>query len=126
MRICITTAGGAGTPSEASVYAHFGSAPYFIVFDTEQNAFQVVENAGKKHTHGACDPFQSLAEHSVDALVTGGIGQRALVMLREHHIKAYRASEEQTAAEAVASLQAGRLKEITLDDACAQHRDHHG
>ncbi len=124
MRIAIPTAATTGPGAQAPVYGHFGSAPRFVIADTEKGNFDFVENAGREHEHGQCNPFQSLQSQSIDALVTGGIGQRALMLLRQQHIKVFRAAEERTAAEALASLQAGRLREITLEDACAHHGDY--
>ena len=124
MRICMPTETSAKKPSETPVHGHFGSAPCFVIYDTDRNAFEIVENAGKEHEHGKCNPFHSLQLHSVDALVTGGIGQRALTLLREHNIKVYRATEGRTAIEVIQSFQGGKLKEISLDDACAHHGGH--
>ena len=107
MRIGIPTEATTGPGAEAPVYGHFGSAPSFVIADTERNSFEIVENAGREHEHGQCNPFQSLEAQSVDALVTGGIGQRALQLLRQRNIKVYRATVEHYAAEVVKSLQGG-------------------
>ena len=125
MRIGIPTAAKAGEAgAEAAVYGHFGSAPCFVIVDTDKGTFEIVENSGREHEHGQCNPFQSLESHAVDALVTGGIGQRALQLLRQRNIKVYRASAERNVAEAVLSLRSGKLQEISLSDACAHHGDH--
>ena len=102
MRIGIPTAAKVGaTGAEAPVYAHFGSAPSFVIVDTDRGTFEIVENSGREHEHGQCDPFQSLESHAVDALITGGIGPRALQLLHQRNIKVYRAAAERNAAEAV-------------------------
>jgi predicted Fe-Mo cluster-binding NifX family protein len=124
MRIGIPTDVNAGAGAEAPVYGHFGSACSFVIADTDKGTFEIVENSGRVHDHGQCNPFQSLESHAVDALVTGGIGQRALQLLRQRNIKVYRATVERNAAEVVKGLQGGRLQEISLDDACAHHGDH--
>jgi len=124
MRIGIPTNAKSGSGNEAPVYGHFGSAPGFVIVDTEKETFEIVENAGKEHEHGHCDPFQSLQAQSVEALITGGIGRRALQLLREQGIKVYGAQGERTAAEAVKGFRDGRLQEISFDDACAHHEGH--
>jgi len=124
MRIGIPTEAKAGAGAEAPVYGHFGSAPSFVIADTDKGTFEILENSGKEHDHGQCNPFQSLESHAIDALVTGGIGQRALQLLRQRSIKVYRATVERNAAEVVKSLQGGRLQEISLDDVCAHHGGH--
>jgi predicted Fe-Mo cluster-binding NifX family protein len=126
MRIGIPTAAKTGEAgAEAPIYGHFGSAPSFVIVDTDKGTFEIVENSGREHEHGQCNPFQSLESHSVDALVTGGIGQRAVQLLRQRNIKVYRATVERNAAEAVLNLQSGKLSEISLDEACAHHEGHH-
>jgi len=125
MRVGIPTAAKAGAPgAEAPVYGHFGSAPSFVIVDTDKGTFEIVENSGREHEHGQCNPFQSLESHSVNALITGGIGQRALQLLRQRNIKVYRASAERNVAEAVLNLRSGKLQEISLDDACTHHGGH--
>ena len=44
MRICIPTETDMG--QEAKVYGHFGSAPYFTIYDTEE---MTLENACHQH-----------------------------------------------------------------------------
>ena len=124
MRICMPTDSSTGPASEARVYGHFGSAPCFVIFDTESGGFQLVENGGREHEHGQCNPFQSLESQRVDALVTGGIGSRALQLFRQRNIKVYRVTQERTATEVVESMRAGKLVEISMDEACAHHGEH--
>jgi len=37
---------------ESPVFGHFGSAPHFIVVDSESNAVEAVVNTDKDHQHG--------------------------------------------------------------------------
>jgi predicted Fe-Mo cluster-binding NifX family protein len=116
----------AGPAAEASVYGHFGSAPRFVIYDTESRIYEVAENLGKDHEHGQCNPFRSIERESIDALVTGGIGMRALELLFARNIRVFRATGERTAAEVVSSFQDGRLKEIALEEGCSHHGCHGG
>ena len=43
MRICIPTETKDG--KTAKVYGHFGSAPYFTVYDTDKDTVEVIDNA---------------------------------------------------------------------------------
>ena len=43
MKICIPTETNQG--NTAQVYGHFGSAPYFTIYDTEAKSLEVVDNA---------------------------------------------------------------------------------
>ncbi len=75
---------------ESKVYGHFGSAPAFIIVDTEEKDVLTVNNRDLQHVHGACNPVMALDGKSVDALVVGGIGAGALTKLNAMGIKVYR------------------------------------
>ncbi|MBS3918304.1 MAG: hypothetical protein KG012_05395 [Deltaproteobacteria bacterium] len=63
---------------ESRVYDHFGSAPAFIIVDTEGKEVLTINNKDLHHLHGACNPIMALDGKSVDAMVVGGIGAGAL------------------------------------------------
>ncbi len=90
------------------VYGHFGSAPAFIVFDTETKKEKPVLNADSHHAHGMCSPLKALAGEQVDAVVVGGIGRGALMRLNGAGIKVYKAFEG-TVAENIKLFEDGRL-----------------
>jgi hypothetical protein len=56
---------------ESRVYDHFGSAPAFIIVDTEGKEVQTVNNKDLNHVHGACNPVMALDGKSVNAMVVG-------------------------------------------------------
>ncbi len=76
MRICIPTETDSGL--KAIVYAHFGSAPYFTIYDSEKDTFEVVENSNQHHAHGTCHPLGMLNGKHIDAVVCSGMGARAV------------------------------------------------
>jgi len=118
MRLCIPTDGGTGP--DAMVHGHFGSAPCFVLHDTETGETMSLENRGKDHEHGVCNPLGSLAGESVDAIVVGGIGARALMGLNGAGIRVFRAIEG-TVAENAAAAKGGVLVELTVDASCGHH-----
>jgi len=59
---------------ESIICDHFGSAPAFIIVDTELNQIATVDNSNADRVHGACSPVAALGRNRVDALVVGGIG----------------------------------------------------
>jgi predicted Fe-Mo cluster-binding NifX family protein len=118
MKLCVPTETNEG--KEARVYGHFGSAPYFTIVDTEKDAVEVIDNVHQHHSHGMCQPMNALAGKEIDAVVTGGMGARAVQRLNEGGIKAYRAIPG-TVAELVGQFIQGGLEEITINNACAQH-----
>ena len=121
MRICIPTETDEG--KGAVVYGHFGSAPYFTIVDTDKDSAEIISNANQHHSHGMCQPMNALMGKNVDAVVTGGMGSRAVQKLNEGGIKAYRAIPG-TVMDIVSQFTKGGLEEITVDNACAQHDCH--
>jgi predicted Fe-Mo cluster-binding NifX family protein len=121
MKICIPT--GTNEGKTAEVYGHFGSAPYFTIYDTEKDSVEIIGNANQHHSHGMCQPMNALADRKVDAVVTGGMGARAVQKLNESGIRAYRAIPG-TVEDIASQFDKGGLEELTVDNACAQHGCH--
>jgi predicted Fe-Mo cluster-binding NifX family protein len=119
MKICIPSEQNLGL--ESPTYSHFGSAPYFIIYDTETRALKTLENADEHHAHSACHPLKALAGETVDAVIVGGIGGRAIAGLNGAGIRVFR-SIPGTVRENLDRLENGRLSELTPDQACAHHR----
>jgi len=118
MKVCIPTETNEG--KEARVYGHFGSAPYFTVYDTDKGTTEIITNDNQHHLHGACQPLSALANRNIGAVVCGGMGARAVQMLNSTGIKVH-LSIEGTVDDVMAQYLAGNLKEITVDNACTQH-----
>jgi predicted Fe-Mo cluster-binding NifX family protein len=122
MQICIPVIEDRGLESRVS--GHFGSAPGFMIVDTESLACRAIENHNAHHAHGMCQPLAALAGEVVDALVVGGIGMGALMKLQASGITVFRA-EHPTVAEAVSAYNEGKLQPVDQDRACAGHHGHH-
>lgn len=118
MRICIPTKTREG--KKAEVYEHFGSAPFFAIYDTETGAAEVIDNAHQHHAHGLCHPMGALEGKQVDAVVTGGMGARAVQQLNAAGIKVFRAVPGKVA-EVAGQFARGGLEEITVQNACGHH-----
>jgi predicted Fe-Mo cluster-binding NifX family protein len=126
VNICIPVTDDKGL--ESPVSAHFGSAPLFLIVDTEGGTCRAVPNRNLIHSHGMCQPLQSLAGESLDGMVVGGIGMGALEKLRAANIQVY-LSEFPTVVATVEALKAGKLKVVTPQTACGHHAHqarHHG
>jgi len=74
---------------ESKVYDHFGSAPAFIIVDTEGKEVLTVNNKDLHHVHGACNPIMALDGKAVNAMIVGGIGAGALDQTKCFGIKVY-------------------------------------
>lgn len=121
MKICIPTETGAG--KKAKVYGHFGSAPYFTIYDNEKDTFEVIDNSNQHHAHGTCHPMGVLDNKNIDAVVCGGMGVRAVQKLNEGGIKTYRAIAG-TVSEIIKKYKQGELEEITIKNSCIGHGCH--
>ncbi len=66
----------------------------------------------------------SLEGRSIDAIVVGGIGMRALMMLNAGGIRVYRAAPG-TIRDNIELLKSGTLAEVTPGDACGHHGGGH-
>lgn len=105
---------------DSAVYSHFGSAPFFIVVESEEGSTESVVNQDREHLHGNCQPLRALGGVTVDAVVVGGIGAGALRGLRASGIRVYRGVEG-TVRENLALIRAGRLPDFTFEQTCAGH-----
>ncbi|AOY58818.1 NifB/NifX family molybdenum-iron cluster-binding protein [Desulfococcus multivorans] len=105
---------------DSPVYAHFGSAPYFVIVDADGGDVETVENKDLHHLHGNCQPLRALGGISVDAVVVGGIGRGALTKLNQEGIVAYRAVEG-SVSENLALIKNDGLPRFNIDQTCQGH-----
>jgi predicted Fe-Mo cluster-binding NifX family protein len=118
MKICMPAQGTSGL--NELVFEHFGSAPYFAVYDLEAETLQFTENKNEHHSHGSCQPFGAIQALNAEAVLTGGMGARAVSLLNEGGIKVYLMNGN-TIAEAVKNFKNGKLTELTVNNACGNH-----
>jgi len=123
MRLCVPVTEDKGLDSPVS--AHFGSAPLFLVVDTESGACRTLPNRDLHHAHGMCRPLASLTGEELDGIAVGGIGLGALGKLAAASLRVF-ISREATVRDTVAALEAGTLKEATPATACGHHGAGHG
>ena len=118
MKLCFPVASNEGL--ESRVFGHFGSAPAFLVVDSESGAIAEVINRDLHHAHGACSPVRALGGHAVDAVVVGGIGGGALTGLSTAGIQVLEARAE-TVRENVALHSQGTLVPWGPGRTCGGH-----
>jgi predicted Fe-Mo cluster-binding NifX family protein len=118
MRMCVPVQENKGLESVA--FGHFGSAPFFIIHDTDTGKTVAVENGNRHHAHGSCHPMEAVGGESVDAIIVGGIGMRAIGGLNAAGIRVYR-SVEGTVQSNIDAYRRGALVEITPESACGHH-----
>ncbi len=123
MKICFPVQNDNGI--ESTVYNHFGSAPVFVVVDTDTNSVASISNRDQHHTHGSCNPMKALDNQKVDALVVGGIGAGALTRLNQMGITVHR-SQGETIRENLSMFQDKRLPVLTVQGCCGGHSNDGG
>ena len=119
MNLCIPVTDDKGLQSPVS--GHFGSAPSFMIVDSDTGVCRTVSNGDAHHSHGACQPLASLTGQGVDAVVVGGIGAGALSKLQAVGVRVF-LSVQPTVEAVVAAYKAGTLPLATPATACAHHR----
>jgi predicted Fe-Mo cluster-binding NifX family protein len=121
MLACIPTNDGEGL--DATVCEHFGSAPFFTLYDTETGEVNVISNRNAHHSHGTCHPMNQLARYKIDCVVCGGMGRRAVEALNAEGVKIYQ-SEEDSVRATIEKIKANKLAEIDPALACRGHGQH--
>jgi predicted Fe-Mo cluster-binding NifX family protein len=123
MTVCIPVEAPLGTASP--ICAHFGSAPYFLIVDTDDGSSRVLPNRNQHHAHGMCQPLAALQGERIDAFVLAGIGMGALNKLLSSGLRVFHAPPT-TVEHALAALTAGELRVLSPDEACGHHGQGHG
>jgi predicted Fe-Mo cluster-binding NifX family protein len=127
MRACFPVAHDRGL--ESRVYPHFGSAPMFLIVDTETKAIRAVVNPECGPAHGRCHPMDVLAGEKIDLVVVSDIGPGALDRLRVAGIRTYRTARS-TVGEALDAIARGALPPVlpgeALTGAMGRGRRGHG
>lgn len=123
MLICIPTRNENGVDSK--VYGHFGSATFFVLYDTDQKTLTFLDNSNSHHFHGQCNPVGQLRNYKVDVVVVNGMGMNALKQLNDSGIKVYKISEQSTIREFINDCEKYLSQELSYDDCCSYHGMHH-
>jgi predicted Fe-Mo cluster-binding NifX family protein len=110
---------------ESPVYTHFGTAPYFVVVDSESGAQQTINNMDLHHNHGQCQPMKAFSGNPVDVIVVGGIGGGALIRLQAQGVRVFRAAEGSVKTN-FEFMKAGKLPEFAVNMTCAGHQGGQG
>jgi predicted Fe-Mo cluster-binding NifX family protein len=118
MKVCFPAQRNEGV--ESRVYNHFGTAPVFVVVDTETNEVSMIINRDQHHAHGSCNPVRALGDHKVDAIVVGGIGGGALRGLNQAGILVYQALGK-TVRDNLELFNEERLPQFQPGHVCAGH-----
>jgi len=116
MKIAITST---GAKLEDKVDPRFGRCHYFILFDTETNKYEAVENTGAQGMGGVgIQSGQIMADKGVKTVLTGSCGPNAFQTLQAAGIKVITGATG-TVQEAIGKFKSGKLKAISQANASA-------
>lgn len=118
MKLCFPIEDNNGLSSD--IFDHFGSAPKFLIYNTDKKDTVIIDNQDLGHLHGQCNPMRALSGHMVDAVIVGGIGAGALKALNNMGIRVYRTAQGDVQAH-IDLYRKGKLVETTLIHACGGH-----
>lgn len=121
MKLCIPVESDKGLDS--IIYGHFGSAPNFLVYNTDSEKVEAIINANQHHEHGTCNPAETVKSAGIDFAICKGMGARAIINLNEAGIKVLR-TVSNTAKEAINDFKIDKLDILDLNDACNDHHCH--
>jgi predicted Fe-Mo cluster-binding NifX family protein len=121
MRICIPTVNNEARDSVLS--DHFGSAPYFIIYDSETGALEIIQNGNSAHTHGSCMPVDLLKDAKIEGVLCKGMGVRAVNLLVSAGITPFRV-EAETVSDAIEQLDLMKVSVLDEKTACQSHPHH--
>ena len=105
-----------GTSLESKVDPRFGRCPFFIIYDTENDSFEHVENQARQAMGGAgIQTGQMIADRGVKAIITGNVGPNAFRVLLTAEVKIYSGVSGQIS-DALQNLKDGKLQETSAPD----------
>lgn len=93
--------------------SRFGRCSYFLIYDSEQELVNAVENKGQSAGGGAgISAAQQMIDNDVEAVITGNMGPNAYNLICSSGIKVYRCAPV-SCREAIDLFKDGKLEEIT-------------
>jgi predicted Fe-Mo cluster-binding NifX family protein len=121
MKICMPVP----EPNEMNsvIFGHFGSAPFFAMYDTEKKDVSFVSNNESEHEHGQCMPVGYLQKNGAEIVLCKGMGARAANLLISAGIKPYMVDAD-TVADAIKDFTSGKAVLMNESIACHEHDCH--
>jgi len=107
---------------DGKLSAHFGHAPYFFIYQTEDNKIIKEQmETPPPHEFGVIPNW--LAENKVTDLITGGIGPKAVDILNQNNINVFSGAPVDEPGKVINAFLSGTLK--TNANMCNHDADDH-
>ena len=124
MRIAISADQDKGLHSTVS--QHFGRCPYYVLADLQERAVKIVRTIANpffnQHQPGQVPQF--IHSHKAEAIITGGMGRRAIVFFQQYGIEAVTGATG-TVAQALETYLDGGLEGAQACRESIDHAHHH-
>ena len=106
----------------SKVFGHFGIAPFYAIYNSDNENLEFMENRHEEHVHGSCQPTGELSAVGVNAIVCSGMGVRAVNRFNELKIKVFFADNEPLVEGIIRKWKNNDLKELSIENACHGHQ----
>ncbi len=119
MKIAITST---GADLNSDVDPRFGRAAYFIIYDTETNEYEAIDNSqtASAGSGAGIQSGQLMIDKAVQWVITGSVGPNAFQVLSSAGIK-IASGASGTVAEAIEAFKAGKFEETNSPTAQSHH-----
>ncbi len=107
----------------STIFNHFGSAPYFAIYDNDNKSISIIKNSVSEHEHGSCMPVDAISGTGAHAVLCKGMGMRAANLLIEAGIIPYIVDAE-TVSDAINQYNAKNITKINASNSCQNHGSH--
>ena len=121
--------GSDGNNLESSIAKRFGHANYYILFNSESQSFNALENNDEEHNH---DNLRSFLDKGVEIFIVGNIGPYAFEIINTPKSKVYLA-RKMLVKEAIEKFTKGELLQLSeptvkrsIEHGQHSHRHRHG
>lgn len=105
----------------SEIDARFGRCQYFVIYDTDTEAFDVVDNPGALASGGAgIETAGFIANQNINAVITGNVGPNAYTTLDAADVEIF-AGVSGSIAEAVAQYKTGGLNSVQAATVASHH-----
>ncbi len=113
-----------GDNLESKIAKRFGHAPYYLIYETETNDFQIRGNKGHSDDHAE---LKELVRNGVENFIIGNIGPYAFDVLASEGAKIFLARGEvaKEALEKFLNSEIAPLEKPTLKRSIEEHRHEH-
>lgn len=102
---------------ESNLDERFGRAPYFIIYDLENDTYQCIDNKQNLNSaQGAgIQAAQNITNTKAEALITGNVGPKAFQVLKAAEIDIY-LTQNTSIQEAIENFKAGKLTKTNTNN----------